>query len=780
MSEERAILPVPESEQRVLDNLLKDLNETYPDKVIKGLEKNHKTWSEKVTRLYKNIGYKSRDEFLAAYGFTVERVKGGGRPAEDLNAIAEEILRRYEGDISVTSVQQLKEENPDLAPKFKSLQNKAKELFGMTFVVYLKKNGVIKRNASRAEKRIGDNMEILIESGEVAKSEEVVKKLNENNKRERNTVGDDLSLSPIEEKIEYLKQKYVVDSNNSDDVDKGKEKAANKNDAKKVFKIYENIDRIDPAELKRAAGLKDPEKITWPKGKKYTVQLEGTECSVTTYFSRAKESLYGHYDAYNALSTMMTRDEVVERIRKADPDGGSDAAYYAAAEFLPGLEDLTSDEKEHRKAFTAAILTLLSDQSTMQVIAECAPRKKNGLFHKGKVFKIGLTGLADKYSNELIEIVGKSKEETKLSVSVTKRRTSPEELEQWENDFISTYHEGLLISEALKTVFENIKNIQDSSASKVIKKGKIVPDIFKGMGDGTQELDVSGLEETIDNTKGLCAINKEKAQSMLDKISKHLVDPNTIDWNGKGVYIDRDVNNVFKNKIREMGAVPLRSPLKSMNYRIANLDFDTYGKRGKSEEAYLINLQSTLNFTDHAGIIDEREFLKWCATDHEIKYDLNKDEHLKEFEDNKISYKKIDARKFIRRAIEKINPGNYDENSAGDNYYILYCVVGSGDKAKIIRSFLRKIGKVVMDKYTEGARWPYLILDDPDGAEERRAYKVALYNRKCEEKVQVWNADDVIDLIYLYGERIENQVKKVYDNHNLKPYVEWIIGSAAK
>ena len=28
-----SILPVPELEQRVLDNLLRDLNETYPDKV---------------------------------------------------------------------------------------------------------------------------------------------------------------------------------------------------------------------------------------------------------------------------------------------------------------------------------------------------------------------------------------------------------------------------------------------------------------------------------------------------------------------------------------------------------------------------------------------------------------------------------------------------------------------------------------------------------------------------------------------------------------------------
>lgn len=136
------ILPVPESEQRVLENLLRDLKETYPDKVIVRLQQDHKKWYEKVTRLYKNIGYDSRDDFLAAYGFT--EVKGkGGRPSEDLNAIAEELIKRYQGDRCVSSVDQLKEENPDLAPKFKSLQNKSKDMFGMTFVKYLKEKGVI-------------------------------------------------------------------------------------------------------------------------------------------------------------------------------------------------------------------------------------------------------------------------------------------------------------------------------------------------------------------------------------------------------------------------------------------------------------------------------------------------------------------------------------------------------------------------------------------------------------------------------------------------------------
>ena len=147
------ILPVPESEKVVLDNLLKDLSETYPDKVIVRLQQDHKKWYEKVTRLYKNIGYSSRDEFLSAYGFTVKQGKGG-RPSVDLNAIVDELVSRYEGDRFVTSLDQLKEENPDLAPKFKNLQNKAKDLFGMTFNNYLKERGIFQNdNVSEANRK---------------------------------------------------------------------------------------------------------------------------------------------------------------------------------------------------------------------------------------------------------------------------------------------------------------------------------------------------------------------------------------------------------------------------------------------------------------------------------------------------------------------------------------------------------------------------------------------------------------------------------------------------
>ncbi len=239
---------------------------------------------------------------------------------------------------------------------------------------------------------------------------------------------------------------------------------------------------------------------------------------------------------------MMALEEVVERIWKEDPNGGSDAAYYATAEFLPGLPDLSRDEQEHRRAFTAAVLCLLSNQETMKLLAECAPRKKNGLFHKGRVFKIGLTGLADKYSNELLEIVGKSKDETTLVISVTSRRTSPDELDAWTHDFISTYHEGLPISEAMKTIFEK-SGIE--AESRVIKPKKVKADFYDGLGDGTQEIDTAGLENK-DYLQGIRPKHKKKAEDALKQISAYLVDPDTINWDGMHVNIDTKRKRTFR------------------------------------------------------------------------------------------------------------------------------------------------------------------------------------------------------------------------------------------
>lgn len=58
--------------------------------------------------------------------------------------VIEELQRRYPNGADVTTVDALKAANPDLAPRFQSLQNKAHEYFGMTFVKYLRSIGLMK------------------------------------------------------------------------------------------------------------------------------------------------------------------------------------------------------------------------------------------------------------------------------------------------------------------------------------------------------------------------------------------------------------------------------------------------------------------------------------------------------------------------------------------------------------------------------------------------------------------------------------------------------------
>ena len=264
------ILPVPETEQRVLDNLLRDLNETYPDKVIVRLQQDHKKWYEKVTRLYKNIGYASRDEFLAAYGFTVEQAKGG-RPSVDLDAIVETLLSRYEGDRYVTSFDQLKEENPDIAPKFKSLQNKSNEMFGMSLNKYLKEKGVFQSDKSTAAEKakkykakletIFDELKKRYEGKELPKSIAELKESNADIEDIAN-IGSWIEKAHNRHALEYLVEQGLIQ-------EKEKKEAMPKTRSLSVDEKLSNVTE----ELKNRAS-ESGERVLATNGKEITEKLK--------------------------------------------------------------------------------------------------------------------------------------------------------------------------------------------------------------------------------------------------------------------------------------------------------------------------------------------------------------------------------------------------------------------------------------------------------------------------------------------------------------------------
>lgn len=147
----------PEKIKVRLDRLFEKLDSAYPDKVIVGLNKNHKNWGETVTELYRLLGYPDNNSFLTAYGYTTG-TGVSGRPADDPMLIIEELKRRYPNGSGFDKVGDLKAANPDIAPKFKNLANQADKLFGMSFAKFLIQEGIL---VGKPTVQCGDEFEVL-------------------------------------------------------------------------------------------------------------------------------------------------------------------------------------------------------------------------------------------------------------------------------------------------------------------------------------------------------------------------------------------------------------------------------------------------------------------------------------------------------------------------------------------------------------------------------------------------------------------------------------------
>ena len=180
----------PEKIKVRLDRLFEKLDSAYPDKVIVGLSKNHKHWSETVTELYRLLGYSDNKSFLNAYGYIIS-TGVSGRPANDPMEVVNELKRRYADGATCTKIAELAAENPDLAPKFKNLGNHADKFFGMTLQKYFVQEGILSGYAGMEYSRIENKR---IEDTEKAREEKSAAEM----------------AAPVE-KNHYEPQTYYVD-----------------------------------------------------------------------------------------------------------------------------------------------------------------------------------------------------------------------------------------------------------------------------------------------------------------------------------------------------------------------------------------------------------------------------------------------------------------------------------------------------------------------------------------------------------------------------------------
>ncbi|MBP9989614.1 MAG: hypothetical protein KBT46_08995 [Ruminococcus sp.] len=232
-------------------------------------------------------------------------------------------------------------------------------------------------------------------------------------------------------------------------IEKAVKETKKSGDSKKTtkFDLYSNMDKLDFSSL-----TDDKKYQKWPKAMKCTVSVNGVDINVNTSFRSADDKIGNIcYDAYQAIDTLHCRELRPEEIRW---ETNGEPQYSGPEIDEDKLTTLDADEIERRMGFIRAVANLISDAETLEEIVKAAPKKKNGTLYKKKTTFIASSGLTD-YAGRVYAIFGYAKSDTQLSIGFDEVGSKIGDNENWNNDIISTYHEGLAVSEAMKKIANN-------------------------------------------------------------------------------------------------------------------------------------------------------------------------------------------------------------------------------------------------------------------------------------------------------------------------------------
>ncbi|MDD7516826.1 leucine-rich repeat protein [Ruminococcus flavefaciens] len=108
----------PEQIKRKIANFLARIDQYYPDKVVSGLHVEHKKLGEKLTAMYRELGYESGQAMLEAYGYEyIQKYRTSSKTDEDKNADKQQLINELKSRLNgkeVYSISDLKRRYPDL------------------------------------------------------------------------------------------------------------------------------------------------------------------------------------------------------------------------------------------------------------------------------------------------------------------------------------------------------------------------------------------------------------------------------------------------------------------------------------------------------------------------------------------------------------------------------------------------------------------------------------------------------------------------------------------
>lgn len=188
----------PVNIKKRMDILFAKLNEAYPDRVICGLQKDHKKWSETVRELYRLLDYPDGNSFLEAYGYTVQRGESGRPKTNNYDDVIQDLKNRYPDGMPFSKISEISDAHPELKGTLKTMQNNAKELFGMGLKDYFNQIGLfaLKDKKSQVDDLIAKLKQRYPEGTPLPKNVALLKATNE-----------DLPVS----RLVYIKEVYGLD-----------------------------------------------------------------------------------------------------------------------------------------------------------------------------------------------------------------------------------------------------------------------------------------------------------------------------------------------------------------------------------------------------------------------------------------------------------------------------------------------------------------------------------------------------------------------------------------
>ncbi len=151
----------PEKIKAKLKTFFARLDEYYPDKKVIGLHNEHKKLGERLTALYRELGYASGAEMLEAYGYTplqkVKTAKTDEQKADEKAKLIKKLKNLMNGEAACKSINELKRTFPDLAKDITNTSLTKQELVNA---------GVLMNAEKLSDKQLRDLKEIVKKKGE--------------------------------------------------------------------------------------------------------------------------------------------------------------------------------------------------------------------------------------------------------------------------------------------------------------------------------------------------------------------------------------------------------------------------------------------------------------------------------------------------------------------------------------------------------------------------------------------------------------------------------------